>query len=180
MWKERSCAEPIPQIYYHMQAPQDHTNEIEILRHNLQLGAYPIGFIYSVINRYKRSDCLKKEVQPLGFISINYTRGVSENFKSIVNRYNIRTVFKILHTLRNTLMRTRPKKFPQETVNCVYTIPCQCGRSYTGEMGRPWAVRLGEQRQNLEEGHLERSRLAQHSFGKNHCTGLNEAKILEV
>jgi len=47
-------------------------------------------------------------------------------------------------------------------------------------MGRPWAVRLGEQRQNLEEGHLERSRLAQHLFEKNQCTVLNEAKILEV
>jgi len=54
---------------------------------------------------------------------------------------------------------TRIMRFcpPQETVNCVYTIPCQCGRSYTGETGRPWAVRLGEHRQNLE-GHLERSR----------------------
>jgi len=125
-----------------MQEPQDHTNEIEILRHDLQLGAYPIGFIDSVMNSYERGDCLKK-VQTLGFISINYTRGVSEKFKSIVNRYNIRTVFKTLHTLRNTHMRTRPKRFPQETVNCVYTIHCQCGRSYTGEMGRPWAARLG-------------------------------------
>jgi len=103
-----------------MQEPQDHTNEIEILRHDLQLGAYPIGFIDSVINRYKRSDCLKKEVQPFGFISINYTRGVSEKFKNIVNRYNIRTVFKTLHTLRNTRMRTRPKRFPQETELCLY------------------------------------------------------------
>lgn len=65
-------------------------------------------------------------------------------------------------------------------MNCVYTIPCQCGKSYTGETGRPWAVRLGEQRQNVEEGHLERSRLAQHSFEKNHCIVWKEAKILEV
>jgi len=71
-----------------MQESQDHSNKIDILRHDLHLGAYPIGFIYSVINRYKRSDCLKKEVEPLRFIPINYTRGVSEKFKGIVNRYN--------------------------------------------------------------------------------------------
>jgi predicted GIY-YIG superfamily endonuclease len=150
------------------------------MRHDLQLGAYPIGFIYSVINRYKKSDCLKKEVQPLSFIPINYTRGVSEKFKSIVNRHNKRTVFKTKHTLRNSHTRTRPKRSPQETVNCVYSIPCQCGKSYTGETGRPWAVRLQEHRQNVEEGHLERSRLAQHSFEKNHCIVWKEAKILEV
>jgi len=35
-------------------------------------------------------------------------------------------------------------------------------------------------RQNSEEGHLERSILAQHSFEKNHCIVLKEAKILEA
>jgi hypothetical protein len=64
-------------------------------------------------------------------------------------------------------------------VNYVCTVPCQCGKSYTGETGRPWAVRLGENMQNVE-GHLERSRLAQHSFEKNHCIVWKEAKILEV
>jgi hypothetical protein len=112
-----------------MQEPQDCSNETDVLRHDLQLGAYLTGFIDSVINRHKRSDCLKKEVQPLSFISINYTSGVSVKFKSIVNRYNIRTVFKTMHTLRNSCIRTKPKRSPQETVNCVYTISCQCGKS---------------------------------------------------
>jgi hypothetical protein len=35
--------------------------------------------------------------------------------------------------------------------NCVYSIPCECGRSYIGESGIQWAVRLREYRQNLEE-----------------------------
>jgi hypothetical protein len=128
-FEKRSCAEPEPQIYYHMQKPQDHCNETDVLIHDLQLDAYPIGFTDSVINIYKRSDYLKKEGKPLSFISINYTRGVSERFKSTVNKYNIRTVFKTTHTLRNSHMRTRLKGSPQETVNCVCSIPCQCGRS---------------------------------------------------
>jgi hypothetical protein len=47
---------------------------------------------------------------------------------------------------------------------------CECGKNYNGGIGRPWAMKLREQRQNLEVGHLEISRLAQHSFeetGKN-------------
>jgi hypothetical protein len=28
----------------------------------------------------------------------------------------------------------------------MYSIPCECGRSYTGERGRPVAVRLREHR----------------------------------
>jgi hypothetical protein len=73
--------------------PQDCSDKIGILRHTLQLSAYPTGSIDSVINRSKRSVCLKKDVQPLAFISINYIRGVSERLKSITSRYNIRTVF---------------------------------------------------------------------------------------
>jgi hypothetical protein len=37
--EKRSCAEPKPQNYYHMQEPQDRSNETDILRHDLQLGS---------------------------------------------------------------------------------------------------------------------------------------------
>jgi len=51
--------------------------------------------------------------------------------------------------------------------NCVYSIPCECGRSYTGETGRQWTTRLREYRQNLE-GHLERSKVEQHAYEQGH------------
>jgi hypothetical protein len=38
-------------------------------------------------------------------------------------------------------MKTRD---PQQTAQCVYSIPCECGRSYIGETGRPLTVRLRE------------------------------------
>ena len=44
----------------------------------------------------------------------------------------------------------------------------------------PWTVRLREHRRHLEVGHLERSRLAQHSFEENHRLLREEAKILET
>jgi hypothetical protein len=47
---------------------------------------------------------------------------------------------------------------------CVYSIPCECGRSYIGETGRPLAVRLREHKHNLKEGLLEKSKLTQHAY----------------
>jgi hypothetical protein len=47
---------------------------------------------------------------------------------------------------------------------CVNSIPCECGRSYISETGRPLAVRLPEHRHNLKEGLLEKSKLAQHAY----------------
>jgi predicted GIY-YIG superfamily endonuclease len=61
-------------------------------------------------------------------------------------------------------MKTKPQRDPQRTAKCVYSIPCECGRSYIGETGRLLAVRLREHRHNLQQGLLEKSKLAQHAY----------------
>jgi AraC-like DNA-binding protein len=58
-------------------------------------------------------------------------------------------------------MKTRPERDLQQMAQCVYTIRCECGRSYTGETGRPLAVWLREYRHKLKEGLLEKSKLTQ-------------------
>jgi hypothetical protein len=82
------------------QEQQDLFDEIGSLRHDLQLSGYPQGFIDSVINS-KDSSHLNKEEKPLGSLCIPYVKGVSEKFKCIGNRYNIRAIFKTKHTLRS-------------------------------------------------------------------------------
>jgi predicted GIY-YIG superfamily endonuclease len=77
-------------------------------------------------------------------------------------------------------MKTRPERDPQQTAQCVYRIPCECGRSYIGETGRPLAVRLREPRHNHQQDLLEKSRLAQHVYEEGHRVGLDEAKNLEI
>jgi hypothetical protein len=161
------------------QNQQDRSDKIYIVRYDLQLSAYPIGFIDSVIKKSKRNVHLWKVVQTLDFISIKYITDVSKKFKHIANRYNIITVSSMRHTLKNSLMTMGPIRALQENGNCIYSIPCECGRSYIGETGRPWAVRFREHRRNLEV-HLERSRYAQHSFEENCQMIWKEAKILEI
>jgi hypothetical protein len=41
-------------------------------------------------------------------VVIPYVKGISDKFKQIGNRYNIRTIFKTKYTLRNTLMEPDP------------------------------------------------------------------------
>jgi hypothetical protein len=97
---------------------------------------------------------------------IPYVKGVSEKFKHIGNRYNIRTFFKTKHTL--------------QTTQCIFSIPCECGSSYIGETGRPLAVRLREHRHNLQQGLVEESKLAQHAYEEGHRVGWDDARVLEI
>jgi hypothetical protein len=69
---------------------------------------------------------------------------------------------------------------PQRTAQCIYNIPCECGRSYVGETGRPLSVRIGEHKFNLKNGLLDKSKLAQHAFEEGHQISWNETKILQI
>jgi predicted GIY-YIG superfamily endonuclease len=77
-------------------------------------------------------------------------------------------------------MKTRPERDSQQTAQCVYSIPCECGRSYIGETARPLAVRLREHKQNLKEGLLGKSKLAEHAYEEGHRVGWDEARVLEI
>jgi hypothetical protein len=79
------------------------------VRRDLQLSCYPQGFIGLVI-KSKNGSHPNKEENTLGSVRIPYVRGVSEKFKHIGNRYNIRTIFKTKHTFRSSLIKNRPEK----------------------------------------------------------------------
>jgi hypothetical protein len=115
-----------------------------------------------------------------GTVIIPYVKGISKKFRSIGNRFNLRTVFKTKHTLHGTLMKTRPVRDAQETMQCVYSIPFDCGRCYIGEISRPLEVRIKEHIYNLTQRLLEKSKLAQHAYEEGHKICWNEAKVLQI
>jgi hypothetical protein len=63
---------------------------------------------------------------------------------------------------------------------CVYSIACECGRSYIDETGRYLALRFRQHRHNLQKVLLETSKLAQHAYEEGHKVGYDEARILEI
>jgi hypothetical protein len=77
-------------------------------------------------------------------------------------------------------MKTVPERDPRQTAQCIYSILCECGRNYIGETGRPLAVRLRERRHNLQQGLIEKSKLAQHAYEEGHRVGWDDTRILEI
>jgi hypothetical protein len=77
-------------------------------------------------------------------------------------------------------MKTRPERDPQQTAPCIFSSPCECGRSYIVETDRPLAVRLHEHRHHLQQGLLEKSKLAQHAYEEGQSVGWDEARALEI
>jgi hypothetical protein len=62
-----------------------------------------------------------------------HVKGLTEKFKRIGNRYNVRIVFRIKHTLKGSLTKTRSKNRFRMRRSNAYSIPCECGTSYIGE-----------------------------------------------
>jgi predicted GIY-YIG superfamily endonuclease len=77
-------------------------------------------------------------------------------------------------------MKTGPVRDIQQTKQCVYSIPCDCGRCYIGETSRPLEVRIKEHNYNLTQGLLEKSKLAQHAYEEGHRICWKEAKVLQI
>jgi hypothetical protein len=77
-------------------------------------------------------------------------------------------------------MKTGPVRDTQQTKQCVYSIPCDCGRCYIGETSRPLEVCIREHKYNLIHGLLEKSKLAQHAYGEGHKICWNKARVLQI
>jgi hypothetical protein len=115
-----------------------------------------------------------------GAVIIPYVKGISEKFRHIGNRFNVRTIFRTKHTLRMSLMTIGLVRDTQQTKQCVYNILCDCGRWYIGETSRPLEVRIKEHKYNLTEVFFEKSKLAPHAYGESHKICWNEAKVLQI
>jgi hypothetical protein len=77
-------------------------------------------------------------------------------------------------------MKTGPVRDAQQTKQCVYSIPCNCDRCYIGKTRRPVEVRIKEDKYDLTQGLLEKSKLAQHAYKEGHKVCWNEAKVLQI
>ena len=77
-------------------------------------------------------------------LDFSYVKGLPEGIQKICNPYDNWTVFTSGSTLQRYLFWVKtPTEFSM-IKNCVYSIPCSCGKIYKGETGRPLKVRLEE------------------------------------
>jgi hypothetical protein len=105
-----------------------------------------------------------------GTVTIPYVKGISEKFRRIANRFNVRTVFKTKRTLRGTLMKTGPARDAHQTKQMVTSE----------KKSRLLEVLIKEHKYNLTQGLLETSELAQHAYEEGHEVCWKDAKVLQV
>jgi hypothetical protein len=93
----------------------------------LATNAYPGKLVDSLFNREHRNRKKMGDTEnKLGCeICIPYIRGLSEKFKRIGEKFNIKTVFKSKYTLGNFLRKTKPNIDTMDKSQCVYRIPCE-------------------------------------------------------
>ena len=67
------------------------------------------------------------------------------------------------------------------TKNCLYSIPCSCGKIYEGETGQPLKVRLEEHRKAVVRGEIEKLGIADHIWKEkgNHLPLWDEVEIID-
>jgi hypothetical protein len=96
------------------------------------------------------------------------------------NSDTLETIFKTKHTLRGTLMKTGLVRESHQTKQCVYNILCDCGTCYISKTSRPLEVSIKEQKYNLTQGLLEKSKLVQYAYKKGYKPCWKEAKVFKI
>ena len=83
--------------------------------------------------------------------------------------------------LRRYLFRFKTPTEFNMTKNCVYSIPCSCGKIYKGETGHPRKVRLEEHRKAVVRGEIEKSGMADHIWKEkgNHLPLWHKVEIID-
>jgi hypothetical protein len=92
----------------------DLNKEFKNIRHDLIQNEYPQKFVDSIM-KPSRSNRPASDTIYQDTVIIPYVKGISEKFRRIWGRFNIRTIFKIRHTLRGPSMKTGPVRDAQQT-----------------------------------------------------------------
>ena len=112
-----------------------------VLRHNLNRNNHPEHITSAPRNLDSR---IVDNTRKLTTVCLLYIKGLAERIQKICRPYDIRTVFTSGSTLRRHLFRFKPPTKFYIIKNCVYSIPCSCGKIYKGETGHSLKVRLKE------------------------------------
>ena len=148
--------------------------EMISLRHN----NYPERITSSPRNLDRR---MEDDTRKLTRVCLPYVKGLTERIQKICSPYDIRTVFTSGSTLRRYIFRVKPPTEFNMTKNCVYSIPCSCGKIFKGETDCPLKVRLEEHRKAVVRGEIEKSSMPDHIWKEkgNHLPLWDKVEIID-
>ena len=108
-----------------------------------------------------------------------YVKGLSELLRRCLQQQGVNAVFKSETTLRSQLVRQKDVVKPAKQDGVVYRIPCECGRVYIGETGRPMQDRIKEHDRDIRLARTETSAVSEHAHNTAHKPLWNEVKFID-
>ena len=145
---------------------------------------YPSHFVQSVIEGSQRtnvrqSDNRVRTTKKSPPVVIPYIRGVSEEIRRTMKRYNVQVFFKPVNTIRQLLVRPKDPLGKDRIVGPVYHITCDdCEEHYVGETERSLRARFKEHRRPSSVTSEVSQHL--HTDQPGHSVDIENVKILTV
>ena len=123
---------------------------------------------------------IEDETRKLTTVCLPYVKGLAERIQRICSPYEIRTIFTSGSTLQRYLFRVKPPTEFNMIKNCVYSVPCSCGKVYKGETCCPLKIRLEEHRKAVVHDEIEESGMADHIWKEkgNHLLLWHKVRII--
>ncbi|KAL9983560.1 hypothetical protein ACROYT_G005752 [Oculina patagonica] len=96
-----------------------------------------------------------------------------------LQQQGVRAVFKSETTLRSHLVRPKDAVDPTKQDGVVYRIPCECGKVYIGETGRPIQDRIKEHDRDIRLARIQTSAVSEHTHNTGHYPLWNEVTFID-
>ena len=107
-----------------------------------------------------------------------YVKGLSQQLRRCRQQQGVRAVFKSETTLRSQLVRPKDAVDPAKQDGVVYKIPCECGKVYIGQTGRPMQDRIKEHNRDIRLARTETSAVSEHAPNTRHMPLWNEVNFI--
>jgi len=128
-------------------------------------------------------------------VVIPYVHGLLVAVTRAYRQHGIFSAMKPFQTIRSLLVHPKDKRRQQDSCECVYKIPCKnCDKTYIGETGRAFGVRLHEHQQEVTQHDVRaytrstsksaapeqnKSTVTDHAISLNHVIDWDHAKVID-
>ncbi|KAK9874835.1 hypothetical protein WA026_005651 [Henosepilachna vigintioctopunctata] len=160
--------------------PQSLKNEESHLHQAFQANGYSFQEVTRALRPRKGTGVPPTEEPKQGVAIMPFIRGVTDRIGRLLQRHEVRAIFKPTHQVRNLL---RSAKDPRDKLSSagVYKIPCSCGSVYIGTTKRSIKTRLKEHEGHCRRVQPEKSAVAEHAYNNlEHNIKYDDAEVLST
>jgi hypothetical protein len=155
----------------------------------LKRNGYPDKFLKTVEREVSQPKHHQQQLEPLATVILPYRYDTSEQIQRILQKSNIRTVFKADNTLHRNLVHLKDRIPTRDKTDCIYKISCaECPQCYIGQTSRELKTRITEHQRcsrnppknQRELEKLERdSAIAAHALFEDHKIDFENPQIVQ-